>query len=345
MSGQLPSWGVGSIPDDDPRLSEVSTEALCGELIARLSSKQVTSGVAWDLKPFIDTAAAFLDRPTNRLSPRRIGRDFRGMCKALGDSDYSLSGKTVLDLGCGSWNPGGLSMLHIMLGATRAYAVDTSRPEHEPRAARALADLIAAMLLHPTSVVGGYAISRLEVLQNLRSFGVARLAQGDVAGIDGEKLCWRCADAADLPIRDGEVDLAVSHAFLEHVLEPDSVVGELSRVTSAGGFGVHLVDATDHRRYQDKDVHPLDYLSHEASNAAGDVTDLPGKLCRVRQNRVRPREWIAKFESGGFTVIKYEPKEVINIDDQFRKKFVSPYRNMSSSNLGEIIARITVRKN
>jgi ubiquinone/menaquinone biosynthesis C-methylase UbiE len=47
------------------------------------------------------------------------------------------------------------------------------------------------------------------------------------------------ADATSLPFRDGTVDCIITHTFLEHPLQPEKVVAEITRVLKPGGIVVH----------------------------------------------------------------------------------------------------------
>src|SRR5262249_61018371 len=65
---------------------------------------------------------------------------------------------------------------------------------------------------------------------------------------DGEHLSYQLAPADQLPLRDGVVDLTISHSTLEHLRALEASIRELARVTRSGGLGVHQVDLADHLR-------------------------------------------------------------------------------------------------
>src|SRR6185436_1504955 len=115
-------------------------------------------------------------------------------------------------------------------------------------------------LLDPPSLVGTHPITATRVLENLASFDLGKLREGDAAGIDPDRLHYLRESVFKTSLRDGEVDVVLSNAFLEHLPRMDEAVAEMARITKKGGFGLHNLDATDHRSYEHHEVHPLAFL-------------------------------------------------------------------------------------
>lgn len=291
----------------------------------------------------LDLLPTVLDVHGNRFSRQRYRDIYVGTYPYLARLAEPFPERpTVVDIGCGSWNPRGISFLYLLLGAERAYALDLDAVENAPKAVRALAELAAIMILDPSSIVGEHQIEREEILRNLAGFDLAKLYGGDEAGIDKDRLVYALSPAEDMPIATGVLDLVMSNAFLEHVQNLGDVLAEFARVTRPGGVGVHVVDATDHRRYYDPTVHPLDYLKEEMSDDACTLS-APGGVT-VPMNRRRPSELKALFQGAGFEVVGYEPFTTTEVNEELRSCFVEPYRSMALEDLRVLMARIVVRR-
>ena len=90
-----------------------------------------------------------LDVLDNRMSRRHYFDLFSNLCRWEKSIITVLNGATVVELGCGSINPFGLLFLFLMLGAQRAFAFDLDEIQSGPRAAKALADIAAMVLVDP----------------------------------------------------------------------------------------------------------------------------------------------------------------------------------------------------
>jgi ArsR family transcriptional regulator len=77
-----------------------------------------------------------------------------------------------------------------------------------------------------------------------------RMLEAARAKIDAERIRGielRLADAAALPLRDGEMDAAFAHMVLQYLASPADAVAEMARVVAPGGTVV-LVDFVRHDR-------------------------------------------------------------------------------------------------
>lgn len=235
------------------------------------------------------------------------------------------------DLGCGSWNPYAVSFLALAAGADRALAFDLDLPQNDARAVKVVAELVAAALVDPPAVFGEDAPTAAEILARLDGFDLSRLARADTGCFPHPRLRFDRRDARSLGLRDGEVDLLRSTAFLEHVAEPDAVMAEFARVTRPGGIGWHHIDAVDHRSYDGSGTSGLEYLGHPEP---GDYVRIPREGGRLfEQNRVRPHEWVQRFERHGFRVESFQPLRPVQVDEGMRSGFVEPYRSMPLTEL------------
>ncbi|MFK7741473.1 MAG: methyltransferase domain-containing protein [Planctomycetota bacterium] len=326
---------------------EPSTKLLAQQLLARLNQGNVLENVLPGLDVLgrlSERLGAFLaDAPKYRFSMRRY--------RNLLDSYYTslpikpcLRNSTVVEVGCGVTNPWGLSTLFLALGAKKCHAFDLFPVEDAPRAACAIAELIRHLLSDPAQVLGSSAWAPWDLAKNLSGFDVAKLNRGDPSGVDRKRLRYAVAPGKSLPLKDGKADVVVSTAVLEHVEDVEEVVAELARVTRSGGFNVHGIDATDHRRYHDKTIDQLDYLTI--------VTDEPHFFVGLPNqpsvgawmNRKRPAEYRAILAKHGFDILDVQVWSRANVTRERRAQFVEPYRSMAIEELEVTGARVLLRK-
>ena len=136
-----------------------------------------------------------------------------------------------------------------------------------------------------------------------------------------------------MSLDDGEVDVVISNAFLEHIDRVDDVLAELARITRPGGFGIHVLDATDHRIYGNARIHPLEFLR-----------DQSGREIVEGSNRLRPATFVKRFEAHGFEVVDVFVQQRVAVDDPLRRSFAEPFRSMTNEELAPTNARISVRR-
>jgi SAM-dependent methyltransferase len=331
-----------AIPSRPTGLGNISIEDLSGELFARTYEGEFSNDHTIPIGCQIqDALTVALDVHHNRFS-RRYHRDlwerYRDAFVMVGGGPLEpprprLNGATIVDLGCGSINPYGLLFLFLMLGARRGIAVDLDTFQDISRSARAIADCAGMMLIDPKQLVGDYPITREQVLLNIASFDLGKMNAGDPSGIDMERLIYRQERMAALSLRDGEADLGISNATLEHIDTLDDTIAEMARITRKGGFGVHFIDGADHRRYQDPACHPLEFLTTE-----GNETIVEGS------NRIRPTEFGPMFERHEFEIISFTPYETVEVDTTLRKRLAEPFRSMPNEVLAVIGGKLVVRR-
>ena len=115
-------------------------------------------------------------------------------------------------------------------------------------------------------------------------------------------------------------------------------------MTRTGGIGIHGIDSSDHRRYEDPKISALDYLclEPESSYFFLGLDDRPevGHF----MNRIRPTQYPEIFERHGFEVLKFNPWDSIVVDEPTRAGFVEPFRSMPLADLGVVSGSFTIRK-
>ena len=323
------------MPPRPAGVGDVSLVDLCGELLARIQNGEFIANEASILVGCqIQTALQHaLDVHNNRVSRKRYRDIFGAYYEYIGPPRPPVQGATIIDLGCGSINPFGLLFLFLMLGARRGIAIDLDPIQDMSSSVKTLADCAAMMLIDPIQLVGNYPITREQVLQNIDSFDLAKMNAGDSAGIDLERLSYRQEPIVALPLPDGEADLVISNAVLEHIESVDVTIAEMARITRKGGFGIHVIDGSDHRRYTNVTCHPVDFLA---------VADNHGFV--EGSNRVRPLEFGPLFERQGFEVIAFYPFETVEVDASLRETFAEPFRSMPNEVLAVTMGKLVVRR-
>ncbi len=317
-------------------LSTVSARDLATELLARLRRGDADhdSSAPLDLLAVLSMETEFrTDAFDNRFSRERASAMFHKVDSHLVSGALRLEGATVVELGCGSVNPLGNLLVHVLAGARRCMGVDLELPQDMPAAVRGLARIAGYLLTDPAGVVGSYPLTREQVAQRLTGFDLAKLRAGDPLGIDSLRLTVKQERAESLSFETGAADYVYSISFLEHVPDPDAVLTEVARITRPGGVGVHTIDGTDHFRYEEPDRHALAFLREETTERM-----VHGS------NRIRPLQFAELWARHGFEVLAQEVHERVDVPDELRARFVEPFRSMSRELLEAVSVSVHVRR-
>lgn len=318
------------------RLSELSTRDLVLELRARLRESALEFG-ADDLADQLGLLGIEIEVRTeslwNRFSRTRVSSIAGMLAAAVDAGSLQLEGSTIVDLGCGSIHPLGPSMLHVLCGAKLAVGIDLDPPQDMASSSRALLRLALACLAAPEHVVPWARRTREQILTALEGFDLIKLWLGDPAGLDARRVRVHHGTAEQLPFADATVDACTSVSFLEHVEDVDAVLGEMARVLRPGGTAVHAIDGLDHASYGDAAVGPMDFLCEPANKR------LVGGC-----NRLRPAEFLKRFERAGFDVIAFDEHARIQVDNGMRSRFAEPWRSMDQHVLEVTQGAIRARK-
>lgn len=317
-----------------PSLEAVSTKNLLVEVQARLESG--TLGAERDVVALADALAdglaAVADVHDNRFSIRRVHDLFAAFHRNIANPRPPIKGARYVDLGCGGHNPLALLFLFQLLGARHGTGVDLDPVLDGPRAVRAMGNLVATMLQDPKRVVGEFPITRTEIEANLGSVNQELLRAGDHSGLDWSRLAYQNESAYATSLPAGSADVVMSNSLLEHLEDLDRVMVELSRITAPGGFGIHNIDGTDHRRYGDPSVDHLSFLRE------------PGTDFLHGSNRVRPTQFRERFERHGFTVQQFMPMRKVAMTAAQRSTLASPWRDLPDEVLETTTGMMIVRK-
>jgi SAM-dependent methyltransferase len=315
-------------------LSGLSDWQIGMELLSRLSrdpGRWQGSKLGWLGAQLQFAFRSALDFHDNRFARRRY-LDLYGVLHGHVRAQLPLEGATFVDLGCGGVNPLGLLMVFLALGAKRGIGVDLDEVQDQSKAVMALADVAAYMILDSGSIAWNRPIAREQVLKNLASFDLAKLRRGELEGIDHDRLRFCRNSIYEMSIGDGEADVVMSNAFLEHIPDVRRGIREMARITKRGGFSVHNIDLTDHRRYGGERG-PLDFL-----------TESEGAEMVSGSNRLRAHEFVKLFESEGFEVVQVATHNPVGVTEAMRARFVKPFRDMRIEELDPMMVVVVAKR-
>ena len=89
----------------------------------------------------------------------------------------------------------------------------------------------------------------------------------------------------------GSVDVVLSNAVLEHLVDVPQAFAGLAHITARGGVGLHQVDFRDHRDFS----RPLEYLTMSDADFRAMFAERNGEC----GNRWRPKQMARAFEAAG----------------------------------------------
>lgn len=186
-----------------------------------------------------------------------------------------LSGKRVLELGCGSYH--GASLIAAGLGADVVSVDRFASPWDENK----LRPFVEYLIGHGTEMWPSFNPSYLYPILEAKAFVQPpyRFYQ-----IDAENLT---------NVVDDPFDVQISHAALEHFYDVKKVGRMLYQTAKSGSLGSHVVDMRDHRDFSK----PLEFLLLSDS----DYDALCGENKYIFGNRVRPSAFKSIWEECGFS--------------------------------------------
>ncbi|MFH0953372.1 MAG: methyltransferase domain-containing protein [Verrucomicrobiota bacterium] len=215
-----------------------------------------------------------------------VDRWLRRATQYLG-ADYSLHGKTVLELGPGADLGTGLYLFYR--GAGRYHALDAN-----PLASNVQLEFYEHLIrkMKGLGVPGCMSDAELFVV-------AAAMRTGQ-----GERLNYACRpDFSFSAFAAESADLILSQAAFEHFSDIEKAIGEMSTVAKPGALLVAEVDLSTHSRWiRDRD--PLNIYRYGDGYYG---------LCRFRgsPNRIRPRRYVELLVRNGWQNVRAIPTRVL----------------------------------
>jgi len=258
-------------------------------------------------------------QPDWRYGPARAHEVAREGFDAV-KSYTSFDDRIYCDLGCGTYNPYGVSAVMYLNGARSTIALDL-QDSNKRRSAEALADLLTDCITCPDKWHWSDSM-RSDFLRRAQQFQLQALQAGRLEeGLAGLPLRHIVTDIRS-PIPDeGSIDIMTSRAVLEHFLEFKVAIARLFGLMQHGGIAFHHIDLVDHRGYTD----PTNY--HWWSFLAEDESWSDGLVNRLRSCEIRPY-----FESAGFEILRYENR-IGKMPEGFTNKIAGHFRGMPQEEL------------
>ena len=322
-------------------LSRYSRDELMDALVHSLrSDPKLTSdntGLS-RLRTFCELIHTQIDCHENRYSRQRYHDMFMSVAPHVPDLAGLLRRGCFVDVGCGSWNPFAQSAIFLACGARRSVAIDLDAPHNLARSVRSVAEVWGHLMLQPRSILGTGALTPAALAENLAGFDLDRIANGDPGALLSSRLEHHLCDAAKMPVENGASTVAVSNAFLEHVADPIGVARELFRIAAPGAYQVHVIDATDHRRYTSPRYSAGSLLAEDEYHADMNYT-VDG--INYHMNGLRPRQFCGVFESVGFRVLHYQGWQEVELP---RGRLAAPFRDLDPAMLREGMGRLVLTK-
>jgi SAM-dependent methyltransferase len=316
-------------------LNEVPTIDMLHELAARFSNGSEFPATEEGLavgKLLYDHLHSLTNIHNNRFSMQRLADYCQAFIRTRSSNPPPVEGMTWVEMGSGSQNPLAFLFLVLLLGARQCVAIDIEPIQDMRKACRALADVAATMLLHPLSITETSPDPHM-ILNRMKTFDMAKLRSGNEEGIDQSLLTHLCCASESVSLPDGYADVVMSNSFLEHVEDLDAVVREMARITKPGGLGIHGVDGTDHGRYSDPAIGPLDFLKEPGG------TRMVGGC-----NRIRPLVMVEYFLANDFEFLEWETWDEIALAPDDIETFAEPFRSMTKNVLQTASGYLCVRR-
>jgi SAM-dependent methyltransferase len=319
-------------------LGQYTDAEIASELLRRLAadlsapSRAATEELQVLGERILDRLTDRLDVHTNNWSIAAAARVTYFVRLCVEQHGLPIRDAVHVDLGCGSMNPYGRMFLHMLLGAREGICMDLDPPQDLAKAVRQIARLATAALVRPAQLLPQVQIDRIQVLRNIADFDLERIARGDLGGVP-RRLRYEQRSILDTGIPAEAVDVVFTNSVLEHLPDLDRFLAECARITKPGGYGVHGVDFRDHRHYGNSSVHTLQFLCES-----------PGEPMVSGCNRLRRHEVIAAAARHGFEVVVAANWDDFEMDAEFRRRLVSPWREMSDEQLRCRWVSLLVRK-
>jgi len=274
-----------------------------------------------------------MSRHENRFSAEKSVMHFSTLASHpdMSDDFRELQGALCVDLGCGGLNPLGSLFVLLLAGARRGVGVDLESIESPSLAAHSLYTAFSAIVTQAVKprIPGELA----DYFARVRTFDLAKLANGDVTGIDHDRLTFVQETLGDSGLERGSVDILVSNSLLEHVADPEALIADAADVMRPGGLCVHSIDGVDHRWYGDPSVHRLGFLQDDSEEA------LVGGC-----NRIPPLAFGELFERNGFEVRGVREGPRVELTTADIESFAPRFRDVNADRREVLRARFYLRR-
>ena len=258
----------------------------------------------------------------NSTSPYNLGiyNLYSGIYK-----DYLASERPARILEIGPGANLGVGLIFSLTGAEKYYGLDIYM---DPELFAAAQYESIAYLLH---LAGGE--------KSLRNVGTAMTVKDGKVEFAKERVEYLYPrQSYDIPLSDGSLDFAFSHATLEHVADPEKTVQAIHRVLRKGGLTAHQIDMRDHADFSK----PLEFLKVDELTWNKQWQD--PKRAAWHLNRWRLSDFKSAFERAGFQILKLDVNATFPVDESVRRTLDVRFQKYKLEDLSATGVMIIARK-
>lgn len=206
-----------------------------------------------------------------------------------------LDDATVLDLGCGVFNPFGVASIFALNGAHKVTCLDVSGFDIT-RVSEVTFEMLSHAKLFPEDIAFDPSTVRI-VSSKLSAVDFRKLKMGDLACLSPLNINHVVADISNLTpdITGSQYNVIFSHTVLEHFLNPEQCIRSLAALSSPSAVHYHYIDFCDHRAYTHPDkFHYWSYLME------------PKHVKDTLINKLRPSQYRRLLEQCGFEILLWD---------------------------------------
>jgi len=240
----------------------------------------------------------------------------------LSAHDYSKE-LPFLDLGCGVFNPFGVSSVFYLNGQKECWGLDQSGYDQN-RAAEAILDLIMHAAIQPQDIQFSKIQDSQNIISRVEDFPIEAVRMGRFSkALMKMGLRNDVCDIREFNKKHPDILFGVvcSHTVLEHFLDTQECMRALKNLSAPEAIHYHYIDFVDHRGYTQPNKY--DWWSFlEVDRAEQDT------LC----NKLRCSEFRNCLENAGFEIIKWEP-ETTELPAGLRRRLHSSWKDTSDEDL------------
>lgn len=256
------------------------------------------------------------------------GRAYKNLSKFT-----SIEGKHVLDLGCGFYNPLGVSLFFYLNGASACTAIDVQDSDRT-RAAEALGELLLDSLADDSDLTVAQ-LPQVERFKKISCFNINALNSGDLeSGISNAPINYSINSSHTMEsIEDNSIDIVSSHAVFEHIPDVETTFKTLNRKMTSGGVAHLVIDMVDHRFYENSEKYNHFSWLSELDQEPDD------HVC----NRLRAPDFLRLISSSGFSVLS-EKRSYAEVPETVKSSLKPEYQALSEEDLRTTFLELIISK-
>jgi SAM-dependent methyltransferase len=239
-----------------------------------------------------------------------------------------LSGKKVIDFGCGAHRPLSGALLYYLCGARNVLAIDIEGMFDRGSVAMGIISQVLSIIFDKARFdFLGAGASRKLALQRLADLDLPALIDGDLRKGLPASIDWKNTYYEELTKDERAFDVLISNTVFEHISDVGGTLSTLRANINPGGFMIVVIDYKDHRIYDRTAQSYFQYLMDGSDH-------LPGYI-----NKIRHSEFVRLAEAAGFRVEDCV-LEITPPSPEERARFLPQFAHLSDTDISTCGARI-----